>query len=174
MLALRRLLSTCLLARAWNTSPLAMRLAVLAVIAAAAQGFAPGAPPRRATSMHRAASRAQRTIRMGQVRIVFRIKPNGIIEEEVQGLKGPACYKVTDSLNKALGAQVVQTSRTEEYYEQPEEARLTAPKPRVIAEGARLSPVARARVPTGHSQGLGPRSADGAERRPHMPTADDL
>ena len=61
---------------------------------------------------------------MAMVRIVFTIKPNGVVQEEVQGLKGPACYQLTDSLNKALGGTVFETTPTEEYYMEPEEVRV--------------------------------------------------
>ena len=97
------------------------RLALLALLVAVVSGFVPGARPLRAAP--RAASRSARTVRMAMVRIVFTIKPNGVVQEEVQGLKGPACYQLTDSLNKALGGTVFETTPTEEYYMEPEEVR---------------------------------------------------
>ena len=98
------------------------RLAVLALLVTAVSGFVPGARPLRTAP--RAASRSTRTVRMAMVRIVFTIKPNGVVQEEVQGLKGPACYQLTDSLNKALGGTVFETTPTEEYYMEPEEVRV--------------------------------------------------
>ena len=57
------------------------RLAVLALLVTAVSGFVPGARPLRTAP--RAASRSTRTVRMAMVRIVFTIKPNGVVQEEV-------------------------------------------------------------------------------------------
>ena len=79
------------------------RLAVLALLVTAVSGFVPGARPLRTAP--RAASRSTRTVRMAMVRIVFTIKPNGVVQEEVQGLN--------DEQHSRSGAVVIR----EEWFE---------------------------------------------------------
>lgn len=51
-------------------------------------------------------------------RIEFKIYPDGRVEQKVVGVKGPACLKVTEELNAALGWEVIRTEPTEEMFEE--------------------------------------------------------
>lgn len=47
------------------------------------------------------------------------IKPDGTVEERVTGVAGPACEKVTEAIERALG-DVIKRDRTPDYYNQPQ------------------------------------------------------
>ena len=47
--------------------------------------------------------------------IRFRIRPDGHVEEQVKGLKGASCQKLTADLEARLGA-VISSSPTEDHY----------------------------------------------------------
>ena len=47
--------------------------------------------------------------------IRFRIHPDGRVEEQVQGLKGSSCQKLTADLEARLGA-VISSAPTEDHY----------------------------------------------------------
>lgn len=47
------------------------------------------------------------------------IKPDGTVEEKVTGVAGPACEKVTEAIERALG-DVVKRDRRPDYYNQPQ------------------------------------------------------
>ena len=47
--------------------------------------------------------------------IRFRIRPDGRVEEQVQGLKGASCQKLTANLEARLGA-VISSAPTEDHY----------------------------------------------------------
>ena len=49
--------------------------------------------------------------------IEFTIFPDGRVEEKVVGVKGEACQKVTENINKVLG-NVVSSTPTEEAFEE--------------------------------------------------------
>lgn len=53
------------------------------------------------------------------IEIEFKIYPDGSYTEEVKGVKGPDCIKLTEDLNKRMG-KVVSQVKTDEYYETPE------------------------------------------------------
>ena len=59
------------------------------------------------------ASRSPTPIRMGMQEIVFKIYPDGRVEERVTGMAGASCHKVTNSINAALG-EVYETEATAE------------------------------------------------------------
>ena len=52
-----------------------------------------------------------------QVRVKFRIYPDGRVEETVSGIRGSDCTKVTEELNEKLG-KVTQTKPTEEMFQE--------------------------------------------------------
>ena len=87
-----------------------MRLLCFALAAAVATAFSPTASlaVRRPVVGGAASSASPRAARravpsMGMVNIKITVKKNGILEQEVTGMKGPGCYKLTQALNKALG-----------------------------------------------------------------------
>ena len=47
--------------------------------------------------------------------IRFRIRPDGRVEEQVQGLRGASCQRLTADLEARLGA-VVSSAPTEDHY----------------------------------------------------------
>eukprot|EP00548_Thalassiothrix_antarctica_P000418 CAMPEP_0194129392 /NCGR_PEP_ID=MMETSP0152-20130528/631_1 /TAXON_ID=1049557 /ORGANISM="Thalassiothrix antarctica, Strain L6-D1" /LENGTH=104 /DNA_ID=CAMNT_0038823571 /DNA_START=144 /DNA_END=458 /DNA_ORIENTATION=+ len=53
----------------------------------------------------------------GLEELVFKILPDGSVEEMVKGVKGGECHKVTNAINAKLG-EVIATQPTEEFYEQ--------------------------------------------------------
>ena len=102
-----------------------MRLLCFALAAAVATAFSPTASlaARRPVVGGAASSASPRAARravpsMGMVNIKITVKKNGILEQEVTGMKGPGCYKLTQALNKALG-EVIESTPTSEYFEQP-------------------------------------------------------
>lgn len=50
--------------------------------------------------------------------IKIRIYPNGRIEAETQGIKGPACTDLIPLLEEVLQAETVTSAYTAEYYEE--------------------------------------------------------
>jgi hypothetical protein len=54
-----------------------------------------------------------------KLQIEFVIKPDGTVEEHVTGISGPACEKITEVIERALG-EVVKREQTADYYNQPD------------------------------------------------------
>lgn len=55
---------------------------------------------------------------MSTEKIVVKIQVNGEIQVETLGIKGEACLDVIDLMEQLLQAETVDSSFTEEYYEQ--------------------------------------------------------
>ncbi len=53
------------------------------------------------------------------LQIEFVIRPDGTVEERITGISGPACEKVTEIIERALG-DVIKREHTSEYYNQPD------------------------------------------------------
>lgn len=51
-------------------------------------------------------------------RLVYKIYPDGRIEERVEGVKGKDCLKITEDIHQQLG-NVISSAPTEEMYEEP-------------------------------------------------------
>lgn len=58
---------------------------------------------------------------MDKQEIIFVIKPDGRVEEEVMGVSGPDCEKITESIEKALG-KVSSREHKADFYQQPNES----------------------------------------------------
>ncbi len=54
-----------------------------------------------------------------KLQIEFVIKPDGTVEERVTGVNGPACEKITEIVERALG-DVIKREQTPDYYNQPD------------------------------------------------------
>lgn len=55
---------------------------------------------------------------MPQVQICYRIRPDGVVEEVVQGVGGSACQQLTERIEKRLGILQGRTSTAEAYQSQ--------------------------------------------------------
>ena len=51
-------------------------------------------------------------------KITFTIKPDGKVEQQVEGVSGSACESITRPIIEALGGDVLAHERTNEYYEE--------------------------------------------------------
>jgi len=51
------------------------------------------------------------------IQVKFRIHPDGRVEEQVIGIQGADCTKVTEELNEKLG-EVIDTAPTEEMFQE--------------------------------------------------------
>ncbi|MBN1430083.1 MAG: DUF2997 domain-containing protein [Anaerolineae bacterium] len=58
--------------------------------------------------------------------IEFVIKPDGTVEERVTGVAGPACEKITEDIERALG-DIVSRDHSTDYYDQSQGADETVP-----------------------------------------------
>ncbi|NDJ54672.1 MAG: DUF2997 domain-containing protein [Chloroflexi bacterium] len=57
----------------------------------------------------------------GKQEVEIIIKPDGTVEEQVIGVSGPDCEKLTRSIEDALG-DVIERERTADYYDNQEES----------------------------------------------------
>lgn len=55
-------------------------------------------------------------------RLTVRIRPDGSVEAETQGMKGSECLPYIEQLEHLTGAQVVDSWYTEEFYEAQRES----------------------------------------------------
>jgi hypothetical protein len=64
---------------------------------------------------------------MAQRSIRFRIRPDGRVEEQVEGVQGPACEQLTERIEARLGTVQQRRSTAEAYQVQPREILLDQP-----------------------------------------------